>query len=147
MSPAQLTGHVLIIGYGRVGRRIGERLVAQGLRIVVAEQNREIVSRLRAAGVAAVAGDATDPAVLIQAHVTRAKVLVIATPDTIGVKTITKIAHQLRPELPVIVRTHSDEEADDLRREPHLEVYMGEAELAQSMTRAILEHAKPPLEM
>ena len=47
----------------------------------------------------------------------------------------------------MIVRTHSDEEADDLRREPHLEVYMGEAELAQSMTRAILEHAKPPLEV
>jgi CPA2 family monovalent cation:H+ antiporter-2 len=85
--------------------------------------------------------------VLIQAHVTRAKVLVIATPDTIGVKTITKIAHQLRPELPVIVRTHSDDEADGLRRVTHLEVYMGEAELAQSMTRAILEHAKPPLEM
>lgn len=147
MSPAMLTGHVLIIGYGRVGRRIGERLVAQGLRIVVAEQNREIVSKLRASGVPAVAGDATDPAVLIQAHVTRAKVLVIATPDTIGVKTITKIAHQLRPELPVIVRTHSDDEADDLRREPHLEVYMGEAELAQSMTRAILEHAKPPVQM
>jgi len=147
MTPAQLTGHVLIIGYGRVGRRIGERLIAQGLRIVVAEQNREIVSSLRAAGFAAVAGNATEPAVLIQAHVARARVLVIATPDTIGVKTITKLAHQLRPDLPIIVRTHSDEEADDLRSEPNLEVYMGEAELAQSMTRAVLEHAPPPVQL
>ncbi len=147
MTSAQLTGHVLIIGYGRVGRRIGERLVAQGLRIVVAEQNREIVSGLRAAGFAAVAGNATDPAVLIQAHVARAKVLVIATPDTIGVKTITRLAHQLRPDLPIIVRTHSDEEADDLRSEPNLEVYMGEAELAQSMTRAVLEHAPAPVQL
>lgn len=145
ITPSSLTGHVLIVGYGRVGRRIGEQLIAQGLRIVVAEQNREIVQRLRAAGIPAVAGDATDAAVLIQAHVTRANVLVIATPDTVGVKAMTKIAHQLRPQLPVIVRTHSDQEAEDLRREPHLEVYMGEAELARSMTRAILEHAPPPV--
>jgi CPA2 family monovalent cation:H+ antiporter-2 len=145
ISPSTVTDHVLIVGYGRVGRRITERLIAQGIRVVVAEQNRELVAALRSRGIPSVAGDATDPAVLIQAHVSRAKVLVIATPDTIGLKAMTDIAHKLQPNLPVIVRTHSDDEAEDLRKEPHLEVYMGEAELAQSMTRAVLEHAQKPL--
>ena len=49
--------------------------------IVVAEQNREIVERLRARGIPAVSGDASEPAVLIQAHVARAQMLVIAVPD------------------------------------------------------------------
>ena len=47
---------------------------------MVAEQNRELVEKLRAEGMAAVSGDAADPAVLIQAHIARARVLVVATP-------------------------------------------------------------------
>ena len=142
-TPAKLTNHLLIIGYGRVGRRIGQALKAQGLTFVVAEQNREIVARLRAEGIPAVAGDATEPEVLIQAHVTRARALVIATPDTVGVKAIMDIAHKLRPDLPVIVRTHGDKEAEELRHEPRVEVFMGEEELAKAMLAALLREVAP----
>ena len=79
---------------------------------------------------------------LIQAHVTRARALVIATPDTVGVKAIMDIAHKLRPELPVIVRTHGDKEAEELRHEPHVEVYMGEDELAKAMIAALLRQVQ-----
>ena len=85
-DPARLTGHVVLVGYGRVGRRIGEALTARGVPFVVAEQNRELVEALRARGIPAVSGDAADPAVLIQAHVARARMLVIATPDTFAAR-------------------------------------------------------------
>ena len=49
---------------------------------MVAEQNRELVERLREPGIPAVSGDAAEPAVLIQAHVARASMLVVATPNT-----------------------------------------------------------------
>src|SRR5688572_13892976 len=65
----RLTGHVVLVGYGRVGRRIGETLTANGISFVVAEENREIVEKLRDSGIPAVSGDASDPNVLIQAHV------------------------------------------------------------------------------
>lgn len=146
-TPAKLTNHLLIIGYGRVGRRIGQALKAQGLTFVVAEQNREIVARLRAEGIPAVAGDATEPEVLIQAHVTRARALVIATPDTVGVKAIMDIAHKLRPDLPVIVRTHGDKEAEELRHEPRVEVFMGEEELAKAMLAALLREVAPSADL
>ena len=43
----RLTGQVVLVGYGRVGRRIGEALTANGISFVVAEENREIVEKLR----------------------------------------------------------------------------------------------------
>ena len=134
-----LTGQVVLVGYGRVGRRIGEALAARGIRFVVADENREIVESLRAAGIPAVSGNAGDPAVLIQAHVARAAVLVIATPDTFYVRKMIETARALNPGIETVVRTHSDEEAKLLRQENAGTVFMGEHELALGMTRHVLE--------
>ena len=143
ISSASLTGHVLIVGYGRVGRRIGEAMRARGVPIVVAEQNRERVEHLRAEGIAAVSGNAADPAVLIQAHVARARVLVIATPDAAAARAMLDTANALRPGIIAIVRTHSDDEAALLRATiTNGAVLMGEEELASGMTRAVLEHVR-----
>jgi CPA2 family monovalent cation:H+ antiporter-2 len=139
VDPAHVTGHVVIVGYGRVGRRIAEGLAERGIAFVVVEENREAVERLRERGVHAVSGDATDPAVLIQAHVARARLLVIATPDTFGVGKMSGTARTLNPRIGVVVRTHSDEEADLLRKEGGTVVFMGEHELATAMTRHVLE--------
>jgi CPA2 family monovalent cation:H+ antiporter-2 len=135
----RLNGHVVLVGYGRVGRRIGEALTERGVPIVVAEQNREFVERLRERGIPAVSGDASDPAVLIQAHVARAQMLVIAVPDTFRARKMIEIARTLKPDVETVVRTHSDEEAALLRKEKAGKVFVGEHELALSMTRHVLE--------
>jgi CPA2 family monovalent cation:H+ antiporter-2 len=134
-----LTGHVVLVGYGRVGRRIANALLEKGIPFVVAEQNRELVERLRERHIPAVSGDASDPAVLIQAHVQRADMLVIATPDTFGVRKMVEVARMLRPSIEVVVRTHSDDEADLLRSENIGTIFMGEHELALGMTGHVLE--------
>ncbi|HYK04881.1 MAG TPA: YbaL family putative K(+) efflux transporter [Thermoanaerobaculia bacterium] len=133
-----LTGQVVIVGYGRVGRRIAESLSERKIPYVVAEQNREIVERLRDEGVHAVSGDASDPAVLIQAHVARAGMLVIALPETIHVRKMIEVSRKLNPKIEIVLRTHSDEEAELLRRENAGIVFMGEHELASAMTRHVL---------
>ena len=74
-----LSRQVVLVGYGRVGRRIASALRAQDIPFVVAEENRDLVEKLRAEGIPAVSGDASDPAVLIQAHIARARLLVVAT--------------------------------------------------------------------
>jgi len=136
-----LTGHVVLVGYGRVGRRIADALIERGLSVVVAEQNRELVEKLREHGVPAVSGDASDPAVLIQAHIARARMLVIATPDTFSVRRIIEIARMINPGVETVVRTHSEEEAVLLQTENAGKVFMGEHELALSMTRHVLERS------
>jgi CPA2 family monovalent cation:H+ antiporter-2 len=138
VDPALLTGQVVLVGYGRVGKRIAESLTAQGVPFVVAEQNRELVEKLRAAGVPAVTGDASDPAVLIQAHIARAGMLVIATPDTLDVRKMAQTARALNPEIELVVRSHNEEEAALLVQEQVGKVFIGEHELALGMARHVL---------
>ena len=135
----RLTGQVVLVGYGRVGRRIADELAREKVHYVVAEQNRDLVEELRRKDQPAVAGNAAEPAVLIQAHIARASMLVIATPDTFHVRAMIETAKALNPEIRCVVRTHNEEEARLLREETGGTVFIGEHELARSMTRHVLE--------
>ena len=133
-----LAQQVVLVGYGRVGRRIADALQAAGQPFVVAEQNRELVERLRTQGMAAVAGDAAEPAVLIQAHIAHARMLVVATPDALAAQAMIDTARTLNPGIEVVVRSHNEEEAAQLRAAGAGTVFLGEAELAGAMTRHVL---------
>ncbi|HWN42164.1 MAG TPA: YbaL family putative K(+) efflux transporter [Thermoanaerobaculia bacterium] len=140
----ELTGHVVIVGYGRVGRRIAEALAARGVRFVVAEQNREVVEELRGRGAHAVSGDASEPGVLIQAHIARARAIAIAVPDAFLARRVLEIARMVNPGVETVVRTHSEEEAGLLRKEKADQVFVGEHELAASMADYLLERTAKP---
>ncbi|RJF98570.1 YbaL family putative K(+) efflux transporter [Noviherbaspirillum saxi] len=135
---SKLSGQVVLVGYGRVGRQIAQELTHRGVHFVVAEQNRSLVEELRAQGAAAVAGDAAEPAVLIQAHIARASMLVVATPDTFGVRAMIETAKALNPSIHTVVRTHSESEAVLLQQEKANKVFRGEYELAMNMSHYIL---------
>ncbi len=132
-----LTGHVVVVGYGRVGKRIVEVLRAAGRSVVVAEQHRELVEPLRQQGIPAVSGDASEAEVLVQAHVARARMLVIAVPEAFAARKMIELARTLRPAIEIVARAHGDEEAALLRREGAGEVFLGEQELAVAMTRHV----------
>ncbi|SFI48977.1 YbaL family putative K(+) efflux transporter [Nitrosomonas sp. Nm34] len=138
-----LEGQVVLVGYGRVGRRIARELDKRKIPYVVAEQNRELVEDLRKTGVAAVSGNAADPAVLIQAHIAGAAMLVIATPDTLNVRQIAEIARTLNPDIEIVLRTHSEDESQFLQKEKIGTVFFGEEELAKGMTNHILQRFAP----
>ncbi|RRW39792.1 Kef family K(+) transporter [Pseudomonas luteola] len=128
-----LERQVVLVGYGRVGRRIAAVLESKGIPYVVAEQNREIVDQLRKEGKAAVSGDAADPAVLIQSHIAKAAMLVVATPDPLSVRPMVETARTLNPDVEVILRTHSEDESELLSRDGIGTVFFGEEELAKGM--------------
>ena len=138
-EPKYLAQQVVLVGYGRVGRRIAAAMQAHHIPFVVAEQNRETVERLRAEGIAAVFGDASEPATLIQAHIARARMLVIATPDSLNVRQMISVARALNPHIETAVRTHSETEARLLNEEHAGRVFLGEQELALSMARYVIE--------
>ena len=131
---------VVLVGYGRVGRRIADALREQHIPCVVAEQNRERVDQLRREGVPAVFGDAQTPEVLIQAHIAKAAMLVIAIPETVNVRKMVEIARTLNPEIAVVLRTHNEEEAELLARESMGTVFLGENELARGMAEHVVRH-------
>ena len=134
-----LAGHIVLVGWGRVGKQIGSDLAAEGVPYVVVESNREFVESHRQGGGAAVWGDATDPLVLVQAHIREARALVIATPETVQVRTMVETARTLNPSVQVIVRSHNAEEADLLERDGAGKVFVGEHELARAMVSFALD--------
>ena len=133
-----LEKQVVLVGYGRVGHRIAEALDSQGIPYVVAEQNRELVESLRDKGIAAVSGDASEPSVLIQAHIADAAMLVIASPDPINVRQMVETARTLNPDIEIVLRTHSEAESEMLRKDDLGAVFYGEEELAKGMTGHVL---------
>lgn len=133
-----LSGQAVLVGYGRVGRIIAKALDENGVPYVVAEENRERVAELRSRNIPAVSGDATVPSVLIQAHIARASMLIIATPDTVSVRRMAEIARTLNPAIEIVARTHDEEEASLLKKERVVTVFYGEHELASAMTRHVL---------
>lgn len=133
-----LEGQVVLVGYGRVGRRIIAGLRARGIPCVVAEQNRDRVRLLRDEGVAAVEGDAADPAVLIQAHIAHAAILVIAVPDVFDIHPMIATARALNPTIEIVVRAHDEQQSEWFRREQVGTVFFGEEALADSMTTHVV---------
>jgi len=139
VDESHLAGQIVLVGYGPVGRCIAEALDARGIPYVVAEQNRELVAELRNRNVAAVLGDASEPVVLVQAHIARAGMLVIATTDTVNVRRMVDVAKRLNPKIEIVLLSHDEDEAVLFEKEALGKVFVGEHELALGMTRYILE--------
>ncbi len=137
-----LARQVVLVGHGRVGRHIAGALRVAGVPVVVAERNRERVEELRAQGLPAVSGDAAEPAVLIQAHIANAALLVIAVPETIGVTQMIETARTLNPAIRVLVRAPSEEEARLLEAGSAARAFVAEHELAEAMLREVLGAAR-----
>lgn len=136
---SKLSGQLVLVGYGSVGRSLHARLLAQGRHLVVAEKDRVLVESLRQSGQAAVAGDASDPAVLIQAHIARAALLLITAGDSLQARQMVETARQLNPALQVLLCARSEEEAALLREASLGEVFLAEHCLAASLAQRVGE--------
>jgi CPA2 family monovalent cation:H+ antiporter-2 len=142
---ATLAEHAVIVGHGRVGQVITPVLSAERLPLVVVERDRRRFVALREAGVPAVLGDASRPEVLDAAGIGRARLLVIATPDSYQARRVLELAFARNPRIDVVIRTHDDAELAHLRDAGVGRVVMGEHELARTMLHhALRRFGVPP---
>ncbi|HEU5296149.1 MAG TPA: cation:proton antiporter [Burkholderiaceae bacterium] len=138
-----LARQVVLVGYGAVGQRIANALALRDVPFIVVDSNRERVEALRAKGVHAVSGDASDPTTLVQAHIANAGLLVVATPDSADVRSMVETARLLNPGIPVIVRAANAEEAELLLKEGARSAIHSKAALAEVMVRDVLDAIEP----
>lgn len=113
---AQISNHIIVCGYGRVGRNVAEELKAEGLPFVVIDVNPDKAAALNEAGVLALQGDAAQESNLRQAGIERARGLVAAAKSDAENVFIVLTAHSLRPELPIVARAEFEESEPKLRR-------------------------------
>ena len=130
---AMVPNHAIVIGYGRVGRTIGDALQRHGIAFVAVEQDRRVVEAMRATGVATIYGDATRPGILEYAHPEHARLIAIAAPDPYHARHIITLVRAKNPNIDIVVRTHSDTEQKLFESLGVSKALMGERELAFGM--------------
>lgn len=128
-----LEGKVVLVGYGRVGKRIARLLSENAIPFVVVDENREIIESLRATHFPALYGDASEPSTLIRSYLARASMLIIVISGSVHVRKIIQYAHQLNPAIEIIVRTHDEEQTVLLQEEINGKVFFAEGEIAKNM--------------
>lgn len=142
--------HVILVGYGRVGRLVAAGLRATPTAVLLIEAQPDLARRAQADGFQVVTGNAVEAAILEEAGIARAHRMVIAIPEGFEAGAIVAQAKTMRPELSVIARAHSDEQLEHLVQHGADSVVQGEKEIARQMLQLIGARAskvpkpKPP---
>jgi CPA2 family monovalent cation:H+ antiporter-2 len=109
-----LAGHVVIVGYGRVGRAVGALLDSQQIAHVAIDARPDRVARLRNEGAIVFQGDAAQHAILSRLGIDRAAALVVTMDDPSIARRVVEAAHRDWPHLPIYARVRDDVHAREL---------------------------------
>jgi len=137
LKPTRLSGHAVIVGYGRVGRFVASDFKARGVPFLVIEEREELVRLLRAEGVEVKGGRGDDPDLLKAANMTGARWLVSAIPNPFEASSLIVASRASNPRLIIVARAHSDEEFDHLKRYGTDHIVMAEREIAREISRYV----------
>ena len=135
-----LSGHVVVVGHGRVGTTITDALQRDAARYVVVEEQERIVAGMRSRGERAVFGDATRGEVLHRAGIAQAKLIVVTAPEPIRARRTVEVARDLNPHIAVAVRTHSAVEQSFFEQMLHAPGAHGRAIYAEREAALSLAH-------
>ncbi|MFN5567609.1 MAG: YbaL family putative K(+) efflux transporter [Bradyrhizobium sp.] len=137
-----LTEPTIIVGYGRVGRLVGEALRQRGHALLAVETSDDILKPLKDEGVETITGNAAASHVLRATNPAGAHALVIAIPEAFEAGQIVEQARAANPALHIVSRAHSDAEVEHLKSLGADVVIMGEREIARGMIEEL--DTRPP---
>ena len=138
LAASSLAGHVVVAGYGRVGRLVGESLHERGDAVLVLEEEKEQVEMLREQGIETIVGNAARDDVLEAANLAHARALLVTVPDAFESGEVVRLARLANPKLQIIARADSDASVAHLLKKGADLVVLAEPELARGM----LEHLR-----
>ncbi|MBF0481852.1 MAG: potassium channel protein [Desulfovibrionaceae bacterium] len=135
----KMHGHVIVCGYGRLGRVVVADFLKEGIGVVVVEREPEVVSQLQEREIPHIDGDATDDETLAAAGIGRARALAACLTQEAANVYVTLTARQLAPDLYIVARADEPRHIQRLERAganqaliPHL---YGGHRMAQSILR------------
>jgi len=134
-----LSDHVVLCGYGRVGRYIGRALEMAEIPYIVVEFNRQKVAVLKSQGVNVIYGDPADIDILDYAQVDKARAVVIAIPDFHTQEQVITKSLTLKKDVAIYCRTHQEEHQQVLKALGVAAIIQPEFEAAISISDKILK--------
>lgn len=132
-----LTGHIVLVGHGRVGSFISEALRPSGVPLFVIDSDESHVAQARQQGLETIEGNAADPEIVAAANMPAARCLLVAIPDAFEGGQVVDQARKLNPGLVIVARAHSEAEIEHLRKHGATAVVMSEHETAKAMIAGI----------
>lgn len=140
-----LQNHVVVCGYGRVGRNIVRLLQEHHYPVTVVDQSEQAIQQLREAGIPYVYGNAASLHVLETAGVNQAAGMAIALPDPMSTRLCLKRSLELAPDLDVVVRAYQDKDIELLYQLGAREVVQPEFEASLELSTHLLVTMGLPL--
>lgn len=107
--PVDICGHAIIVGYGRAGSMLSEKLLAQSIPLVIIENSRNKFAELKEKSLNTVLGNASTKESLALARIDCAKSLLLTIPNGYEAADIAETARSMNPDLNIIVRAHFDD--------------------------------------
>ncbi len=144
LQPTKLSGHYVLVGYGRVGSLIGKALAGRRVQMVVIETDDENLKKARDDGAEVIMGNAAVAAILTAANVAGARRLFVTIPEPFEAGQVVQQARAANPALDILTRAHSDAAVDHLGKLGANLVVLGESEIADRMVEHAQERDGPP---
>ncbi|SCY78975.1 YbaL family putative K(+) efflux transporter [Microvirga guangxiensis] len=140
-----LKDHVVLVGHGRVGKFITQKLASTGTPFLVIEANKTQVADLSSEDAAVLIGNAADPEIATAANLKEARCLLVAIPDAFESGQIVEQGRKQNPDLPIIVRVHSAAQEEHVEKFGATKVVMAEQEIARAMIADVPEAVRGPV--
>lgn len=140
-----LNGHVVIVGYGRVGRHIANLMERMQIPFLVVEADSSRIEEVTKQGAHGLYGDAANSEVLTHAGLDHARALVVAGPDESSSELVVAAARDIAPKLPIIARASTTDGVQRLLRLGALHVIHPELEGGLEIVRYTLLQLGFPL--
>jgi len=133
LTPTTLSGHDIVIGYGRVGSLVGAGLRGDGAKMIVVEASDAGVARARSDGAEVFTGNAAEPAIIAALNLAGARRLYVTIPEPFEAGQIVQQARAVNPELDILARAHSSATVEHFERLGANLIVLGETEIAHRM--------------
>ncbi len=138
--PVNICGHTIVIGYGRVGAMLADKLHNKGYPVVVVEDTRARFEELAERGYPSVMGNAVAQDVLELARADCASSLLLTIPNGYEAGEIVAKARAMNAHMTIIVRAHYDDERTYIMERGANRVVIGEFEIARAMSTLLAEN-------
>ena len=140
--PLQSTDHVILVGGGRIGSLVAQRLQQSQVPLVIVELDAQPIERLRGQGHTVIRGNAVLPETLSQAGIARARALIVAIPNSFEAGEIIASQRAAHSLLPILACAYLGEEVAWLQKQGASQVVNGAAEIASRLI-SLLPMATP----
>ncbi len=135
-----LSNHIVVLGYGRLGHKICEKLERRGVKFIAIENNIYNVKEANKLGKSVIFGNAAKRSILESTNIQSASAVIVAIDNNDKIHQVCDVLIKIVPKARVIITVHNFQERDALQEEYlNYEIVVSTEQMARGMVNSILQ--------